>query len=239
MAAVAKDPHGGLFQTQNPLTYSPFMIAGSPSDALFVLPHGQQSKIEKVLNDAHLQSRALKFQESYLSPGKIYFGPNGMYWSCFTGEVTGLDLDGKIRKRNDDSTSKEIATIFGPRRLELPKVLIIPSLMLGNGMVLTVTRGSAAKGPPKGEHVITGNISMQHGKRPRRISEVAHDIQFQPKEESQDEQEFLSDFHAQWLQIINAYSGRSLTKQGDKLIAISDIASRVKKDCGFEYLAGL
>ena len=241
MAAAAKDPHGGLFQTRNPLTYSPFKIAGSPSDGLFVLPHGQKGKIEEVLNEAPLQSRAWTFQESYLSPRKLYFGPNGIYWSCFTGEATERDPSGKARKKSDMSRTVEIATIFGPSHVEIPKAPSIPPLMLGDDFVLSVTRGATPKGPylpSSTENVITGNISTQYGKPPRHAPSVVDNVQFWAREKSQ-EHESLAEFHAEWFEVVGAYSGRSLTKAGDKLIAISGIACRIKYDCGYQYVAGL
>jgi len=241
MAAAAKDPYGGLFQTRNPLRYSPFRIARSPSDGLFVLTHGQNGKIEEVLIKAPLQSRAWTFQESYLWPRKLYYGPNGIYWSCSAGEATEQDPNGKGRKKGGNPNPMEIATIFGPTRVEILKAPIVPPLVLGNGQVLTITRGAAPKGPyiPRStENVITGNVSLQHGKPPRKSPEIADNAQFWTRERFQ-EQDSLPDFHAKWFEVVGAYSGRSLTKQGDKLIAISGIASRIKEDCGYEYVAGL
>ena len=239
MAAAAKDPHGGLFQTRNPLTYSPFKIAGSLSDGLFVSSQGHKGKIEEVLKEAPLQSRAWTFQESYLSSRKLYFGPNGIYWSCFAGEATEQDPNGKARKK--DTNSAEIATIFGPSHVETPKAPVIPPQMIGNGLVLSVTRGGTPNReyvPSSTENVITGNVSLHQGKPPRHTPEIVDNDQFWAKEQSE-EHESLAEFHAEWFEVAGAYSGRSLTKAEDRLIAISGIASRIKQDCGYQYIAGL
>ncbi len=241
MAAAAIDPHGGLFHKRDPLAYSPFLIAGSLSDGLFVLPPGSKGKMEEVLNEAHLQSRAWAFQESYLSSRKLYFGPNGMYWSCFTGQATERDPHGKARKKPDAPENDELVTIFGPSHVEVSKVPEIPPMVLGNGLVLTVTRGAVGNAPYQPsdtEHVITGNISMQHGKFPRSAPTIVENVQYWARERSR-EHESLAAFHANWFELVAVYSGRSLTKPTDKLIAISGIANRIADDSGYQYVAGL
>ncbi|KAK4154088.1 heterokaryon incompatibility protein-domain-containing protein [Chaetomidium leptoderma] len=203
MSAAAQDPHGGLFQHRpNPLPHTPCRIAGSPSDGLFVLPHGNSNTLEGLLKQSPLQSRAWCFQESYLSPRKLYFGPTGIYWTCFTGEATELTPQGRARTR-------------APR-------------------------------PNKKTKVITGNISTEHGNPPRSESDIPVDIsQFTPPPNNLNtgivpsHAEALADFHSTWLSILTAYSGRNLTKQSDKLVAIAGIASRLAQDTGFTYLAGL
>ncbi|KAG7294049.1 hypothetical protein NEMBOFW57_004111 [Staphylotrichum longicolle] len=260
MSATASDPHGGLFQhRESTLSSTPCRIAGSPSDGLFVLPHDttNTATLDAVLRQSPIQSRAWCFQESYLSPRKLYFGPSGIYWTCFMGEANELNPLGRTRTPVRPDT---ITTLFGPAPHTEPVIpRRIPPLVMPNGLVLTVERNAAPSRdrphipplrPSKHERVITGNISLEHGKPPppRSTSSIPVDIsQFQPpprrssssSSSNSPSHDDLADFHATWMSIVRSYSARSLTKPSDRLVAVAGIASRLRRATGFAYAAGL
>ena len=47
------------------------------------------------------------------------------------------------------------------------------------------------------------------------------------------------DYHSLWYSVVHAYSKCNLTKEGDKLIALSGVAQRVQRLTGWGYLAGV
>lgn len=46
-------------------------------------------------------------------------------------------------------------------------------------------------------------------------------------------------FHTRWINLVNDYTNRSLTRQGDKLLAISGLARKMQEDKEASYWAGL
>jgi hypothetical protein len=239
MSAAARDPHGGLFQTRNPLAYSPLRLCGSGSDETFVIPQGSKGKLEEVLKDAPLQKRAWTFQESYLSPRKLYFGPNGMYWSCFRGEATEIDPNGKAKRKADDLPRAEIETIFGSLVLvERPEIPADHPFMLDDNTIASVTHGHGLAFPNDNENFIDGTFSMEHGKLPRHSLDIVENNRFWLTRTAGSNLS-LDVFHSEWFDIVGDYSGRALTRVEDKLIALSGIANRISNDNGYHYLSGL
>jgi hypothetical protein len=239
MSAAAQDPHGGLVQTRNPLAYSPFRLCGSGSDETFVIPQGSKGKLKEVLKDAPLQKRAWTFQESYLSPRKLYFGPNGMYWSCFRGEATEIDPNGKAKRKADDLPRTEIETIFGSLVLvERPEIPADHPFMLDDNIIASVEHGHGLAFPDENEYSIEGNVSTKHGKLPRHSLDVVDNNRFWLTKTAGSNPS-LDAFHSEWFDIVGDYSGRALTRLEDKLIALSGIATRISSDTGYHYLSGL
>jgi hypothetical protein len=239
MSAAARDPHGGLFQTRNPLAYSPFRLCGLGSDETFVMPQGSKGKLEEVLKDAPLQKRAWTFQESYLSPRKLYFGPNGMYWSCFSGEATEIDPNGKVKRKANDLPLAEIETIFGASVLvERSEISADHPFMLDDNIIASVEHGHSLVFPSEGDFFIEGNISMKHGKLPRKSPDIIENNQFWLNRTTGSNLS-LDGFHSEWFDIVGDYSGRALTRPEDKLVALSGIATRISNDTGYHYLSGL
>ncbi len=236
MAAAARNPHEGLFQTRNPLSYSPFMLTGAPSNGLFMLPPGKNGTMDEVTKAATLQTRAWTFQESFLSPRKLYFGPHGLYWSCFLGEATERDPQGRARERPRVSNSYEIRTIFGRAHSELQIIPFVAPLDIGNGLVTAVTRLKKDYTPDKND--VFGQLAHPEHKRPK-IKPVALDYAYGNQGQRSQDHGGSAEFHAEWFQIVEEYSGRQLTRQNDKLVALSGIATRIQQDSGYHYLAGL
>jgi hypothetical protein len=242
MAAASRDPHGGLFQTRNPLTYSPFRLCGSESDESFVMPYGSKGKLDEVLKDAALQKRAWTFQESYLSPRKLYFGPNGIYWSCFKGEATEMDPNGRTKREGNAPRFSQMETIFGSAVLvEKPKIPADRPFMLDNNLIVSITHGHRFADenilPGDNEVAVEGHFSM-NGKPPRESPLIVENTRFWRTETSGSDLSH-DDFHSEWFQVVGEYSGRALTKLEDKLIALSGIATRISDDTGYHYMAGL
>lgn len=49
----------------------------------------------------------------------------------------------------------------------------------------------------------------------------------------------LQKFHCLWFNLVKEYSSGQLTKEQDKLIALSGVVQRIQQSTGWEYNAGL
>lgn len=83
-AAGAKNPHGGCYQTRDPLPLTRCKVA--PNLFIRALIPGQMDLYRKDLK--FLRSRAWVFQERCLSRRILSFGSSGMYWECRHGFAT-------------------------------------------------------------------------------------------------------------------------------------------------------
>ncbi len=195
--------------------------------------------IEEVIQSGPLHTRAWCFQELYLSPRKLYFGRHGIFWSCFTGEASEHDPEGR-RKTESNSEGRTLEKLFGPRgNTERQDRYHTPPVILDRvaGPILVNVRPAQHRPivHKPWMHEIQGNVSLEHGSL-RHTPDIIDKAVMATEVTSAKKP--LALFHGQWFNIVGAYSKRQLTRPEDRLIAFVVIVKHIQQRNKFTYVLG-
>jgi hypothetical protein len=222
VASSGRNPHDGMFTSRDPLRYSPCRIP-VPRSGIWYAYRERDDGGPETARESHLNSRAWVYQEIILSRRMLYFTAFVVFWSCRHGESCERDSLGE--------------TCFD-------ETIYISSGSAGYhaSNLESAHQGIEGRQPPSGETV----WGFGSGTKPWAGSIVNTQIC----------RKFLNDMHSihaiptlaqteshernkEWFELVAEYTCRSLTVPGDKLIALSAIATKLAKLWKYTHAAGL
>ena len=252
-ASSAWDSSEGLFVHQHPLPLSPCLVGTSVQDrkglarGLYAMPRLNRARYswERDVKYSRLNSRTWVLQEQIMSPNVIYFGETQLYWRTGTTSVDKVDTisdsqlailseDVMYKPRTQNSRlerylegAESPAGDRRPTQLPYPKPKFRWWWPWPNWwwkfMELNPTRA----------FITTELMLSSDDSQPVSLHAIDHEA----------ESYMSRPYVKPWWDMIEVYTQRSMTKQGDKLVAIAGIAALVlrefRDDPSPQYLAGL
>ena len=252
-ASSAWDSSEGLFVDQHPLPLSPCLVGfvaedrRGPARGLYAMPRICQARYswERDVKYSRLNNGAWVLQEQIMSPNVVYFGETQLHWKTGTTSIDRVDTisDSQLAILSED-------VMFKPRtqNSRLNHYLEGDDLQADD-------RGPTQPPYPKPKFrwwwpwprwwwgvmqfyfmrtfITTERTFLSDDSRPVSLQSI-----------DQEAESYMSRPYVKpWWDLIEIYTRRSLTKRGDKLVAIAGVAALILREVGGDpspqFLAGL
>jgi hypothetical protein len=225
--------------SENPVFLSPEWMPSSTRSRMLTYRIGEFGRTYDPLEGEPLSSRAWTLQERLLAPRVLHYASDQMYWECREGIIA------------------EDGATFPPGARRMPPLTDLPLSDEAAKTLSLSTDPNLGKIEPPGPELATQLLRTtdwaKHGLRGRPMDRLSGSLmslnvssasyknatEHRCKNEGANPTDKIRGVWTQaWKSLVREYSTRALTREEDKLPALSGIAYAVAKISGDKYIAG-